>query len=222
MNKKLKIFIIFSICIFIIFIAINFKVEKLIFPGKNKHEDSQNKTHVDLTLSNKVEIKNLTKFYIDIIEKYYRNKDLFETNNIKEYFSDDMNKLIDFKNKVTHYVLKNTDWGYYDYKIKVIPWKQEEWSANKLMFTVIRSWRYYPDSDFISSTSEGIDIQIRDTVKGPVISEIYSETPDLLIGPVDELYKSKLENKEDKDAFLQEYYKNFKKIFKKNFKELQI
>ena len=46
MNKKLKIFIIFSICIFIIFIAINFKVEKLIFPGKNKHEDNQNKTHV--------------------------------------------------------------------------------------------------------------------------------------------------------------------------------
>ena len=40
MNKKLKIFIIFSICIFIIFIAINFKVEKLIFPGKNKYEDS--------------------------------------------------------------------------------------------------------------------------------------------------------------------------------------
>lgn len=47
MNKKLKIFTIFSICIFIIFIAINFKVEKLIFLGKNKHEDSQNKTHVD-------------------------------------------------------------------------------------------------------------------------------------------------------------------------------
>ena len=118
-----------------------------------------------------------------------------------------MKRLVEFKYKLSDYKNEKMELNYIDYEIEVIPIKLEEWKANEKEFQVIRRWKYKPDTDLITTVSETVEIRLDNSM----ISEFYyGGKEDLFLGGIDKLYKKALENGEDIDGLLEEYFESFK------------
>ena len=148
--------------------------------------------------------------YEQIIEAFYMHKDCDIETDIYKYCSQQVEKLLKFKVELSRYKNEKLNIGYNDYVIDVIPVSMEEWDNSEMLFKVVRRWKYFIDSDTVSGESELIKI-ITDNNTSGEITEFYNVYEDISLGNIDELYRARLENGNDIEAFLQDYFDDFKK-----------
>ncbi len=148
--------------------------------------------------------------YEQIIEAFYMHKDCDIETDIYKYCSQQVEKLLKFKVELSRYKNEKLNIGYNDYVIDVIPVSMEEWNNSEMLFKVVRRWKYFIDSDTVSGESELIKI-ITDNNTSGEITEFYNVYEDISLGNIDELYRARLENGNDIEAFLQDYFDDFKK-----------
>ena len=148
--------------------------------------------------------------YEQIIEAFYMHKDCDIETDIYKYCSQQVEKLLKFKVELSRYKNEKLNIGYNDYVIDVIPVSMEEWNNSEMLFKVVRRWKYFIDSDTVSGESELIKI-ITDNNTSGEITEFYNVYEDISLGNIDALYRARLENGNDIEAFLQDYFDDFKK-----------
>ena len=105
-----------------------------------------------------VQKEDYLKFASDIVEKYYRNKDLGENNDFSNNVSSDLMKLLATKIEMGQLQNQILDLNYKDYQIEINPYQTKEWveSENEIfmILRVERSWFYSSDKTTSSELQE--------------------------------------------------------------------
>lgn len=167
--------------------------------------------------------KEYFEFAKDVIEKYHRNKDIFEENSFPDNISENALKLFNTKIKLGHILRKYGDEGMNDYQIEILPSRLSEWREDEdeifLMVQVIRSWRYN-GLDTRSAISDVQEVTLRKDQGGLVFFSSYDFlVPDIMLGPVDEIFKSGIAESRNFDAEVEKYISDFEESRIKRYLE---
>lgn len=156
----------------------------------------------------------LVSFAVDVVEKYYKNKDLGENNDISKLVSGEALKLINTKIEMGQFQNKTLDCSYNDYKIEVLPFDIENWYKDNekivMILQVKRSW-FYDDNDEKTTSSELQEMTVSKNKNDKyVVDSCYDKYESVTLGPIDEIHKKTLLSKASVDTKLKEYLSNFK------------
>lgn len=151
------------------------------------------------------------KFAADVVEKYYRNKDLGENNDFAKDVSGDVLKLLDTKIKLGQ--LQNTilELNYKDYQIEISPYQTEKWEANDnesfMVLRVERGWFYSSDK---TTSSELLHVTLSTASNGELkLISCYEPYESVTLGPIDQLFQDAKLFRADTDTLLDNYIKDF-------------
>lgn len=163
-----------------------------------------------------VQKEDYLKFASDIVEKYYRNKDIGENNDFSNNVSSDLMKLLATKIEMGQLQNQILDLNYKDYQIEINPYQTKEWveSENEIfmILRVERSWFYSSDK---TTSSELQEITLSKNESGDMqMVGCYDRYENITLGPIDQLYqdaKALRANADglNADAFLENYKKDF-------------
>ncbi|MFJ7917371.1 MULTISPECIES: amidase domain-containing protein [unclassified Lysinibacillus] len=158
-------------------------------------------------------------FAKDIVEKYYKNKDLGENNDFSKEVSNDALKLLNAKIELGQMQNKTLGYTYIDYQISVTPSLTEKWVKGEteiLMYLrVERTW-FYDNELYIerntnkTTTSEVLKITVSKTAGNDLkMIECYDLDESITLGPIDELYQKAKASKLISDALIDDYKRDF-------------
>ncbi|MFJ7917370.1 MULTISPECIES: hypothetical protein [unclassified Lysinibacillus] len=158
-------------------------------------------------------------FAKDIVEKYYKNKDLGENNDFSKEVSNDTLKLLNAKIELGQMQNKTLGYTYRDYQISVTPSLTEKWVESEteiLMYLrVERSW-FYDNELYVeqntnkTTTSEVLKITISKAAGSDLkMIECYDLYENITLGPIDELYQKAQASNLDTDTLIDDYKKDF-------------
>lgn len=158
-------------------------------------------------------------FAKDIIEKYYKNKDLAENNDFSKEVSNDALKLLNAKIELGQMQNKTLGYTYKDYKISVMPSSTDKWVESEtdihLYLRVERTWFY--DNELYTekntnktTTSEEFEITVsKNDGNELLMTECYELYENITLGPIDQLYQEAKAAGSDTDTLIDDYKKDF-------------
>lgn len=180
-----------------------------------------------------VQYADYLTFAKQVLEKYYRNKDLGETNDFSKDVSANSLKLLNAK--VEMWQLKNSmcNISYADYNISITPFKKDKWTNAGDEYSVIlrieRSWFYTffkngvrTKSKSRTTSSEVLNIKLFRNHDGIYKILECCNHYDTTFGDLDERYQNALLNGDCLDTLLTQYKNNFKDASIKSSEQLLI
>lgn len=197
------------------------------------HPSSESKPNATPSMgspNNQIPITNegYMTFAKDIVEKYYKNKDLAENNDFSKEVSNDTLKLLNAKIELGQMQNDTLGYTYRDYQISVTPYLTEKWVESEteilLYLRVERTWFYdnelYIEKNINKTTnSEVLKITVSKNVGNDLkMTECYDLYESITLGPIDQLYQKAKASGLDIDTIIDDYKKDFKEslIQKKN------
>ena len=157
--------------------------------------------------------EDFVKFSSDIVENYYRNKDLGENNEFSNDVSTDVLKLLNTKIKMGQLQNEILGLNYKKYQIEINPYQMEKWEENEneifIILRVERSWFYSSEK---TTSSELQDITLSKSTSGDIkMVGCYDQYESITLGPIDQLYQNAMVSKADTNVLLENYIKGFEK-----------
>lgn len=148
----------------------------------------------------------------DVVEKYYRNKDLGENHDLSAVVNEPVLELLQTKIDLGQMLKQILELDYRDYQITIHPFHEEQWRMGEnesfIVLRVERTWFYNSEQ---TTTSELLNITLSDdTNKGILLTECYEPFENITLGPVDEMFQQAGESKINLTSEVETYKENFK------------
>jgi hypothetical protein len=148
----------------------------------------------------------------DVVEKYYRNKDLGENHDLSAVVNEPVLELLQTKIDLGQMLKQILELDYRDYQITIHPFHEDQWRMGEnesfIVLRVERTWFYNSEQ---TTTSELLNITLSDdTNKGILLTECYEPFENITLGPVDEMFQQAGESKINLTSEVETYKENFK------------
>ena len=171
----------------------------------------------DFTKDASVSESDRIGFVSEVLEKYYRNKDLGEDNDLSSDVSQAALLLLETKIELGQMQKEILEINYQDYRIEILPFDTEKWEETEkgfsMTFQVNRTW-LYEDNDELTSNSELQEVNLSKNADGSfTIESCYNLHESIDLGPIDDVYKNSLQTQDSDgiDTILNAYKAEFEK-----------
>lgn len=148
----------------------------------------------------------------DVVEKYYRNKDLGETHDLSAAVNEPVLELLQTKIELGQMLKQILELDYRDYQITIHPFHEDQWKMGEnesfIVLRVERTWFYNSEQ---TTSSELLNITLSDDMnKGILLTACYEPFENITLGPVDEMFQQAGEFKMNLTSEVETYKENFK------------
>lgn len=152
-------------------------------------------------------------FVSTALEKYYKNKDIDENNDLSKFYSENALVLLNTKIEMEEYQQEIYDLEYKNYTIKISECEQKNLEKDNDIIVctmqVERTWTYSSEP---TNISELVDVTLEQKNNSLKILSVYNKYEDLMYGPIDELYQENISSKSriSMKTFLNDYVNQYK------------
>lgn len=156
--------------------------------------------------------KEYYKFASEVCDKFYRNKDLGENNDLSKDISQELAELFNAKIEMDSFQRQTYDLVCNNYQIDILPFKQSNWSESNneisMALQIKRIW-YYDSTP--TTISEVVDVTIsKNSQDHFIMTGCYNRYESLIYGPIDELYQHAKLRRSNINSLLDNYVDDFK------------